>query len=195
MGPVHRKTCTRYGIEDDAHHLTFSCFHQLPLLAKDRSRDWMLQALQLGRERQPNHLWAYVIMPEHVHLVLLPKKGVRISSILTTIKQSLSKRALLWIRSNAPEFLAKLEDVQPNGDRSYRFWQRGGGYDRNLRSVSDIHEKIEYIHANPVRRGLTTTPEQWLWSSCRAWATGEDVPIAIDRHSLPPLNPGDRRGS
>jgi putative transposase len=195
MEPTYRKQCKRFDIDGDAHHLTFSCYQCLPLFSKDRSRDWMLKALQLGREKSQYDLWAYVIMPEHVHIVLLPHQGIKMSAILTTIKQSVSKRALLWLQDNAPAFLVKLEDVQPNGDRCYRFWQRGGGYDRNLRSIVDIYEKIEYIHANLVRRGLTATPEDWACSSCRAWETGEDIPIAIDRNSLPTLNPGERKGN
>ncbi len=194
MEPYHRKRCKRYDIDGDAHHLTFSCFQRLPLFSKDRTRNWMLQALQLGREKSQYDLWAYIIMPQHVHVILLPHLGVKMSAILTTIKQSVAKRALLWLQNNAPQFLVQLEDIQPNGNRSHRFWQRGGGYDRNLRSVSDIYEKIEYVHENPVRRELCLKPEEWAWSSCRAWETGEDIPIPIDRNTLPPLNPGDRKG-
>ena len=151
----------------------------------------MLKALTLGREKGQYDLWAYVIMPEHFHAVVWPRPSVRVASILSTWKQSVSKRALNWLRNNAPAFLAQLEDTQPNGKRHHRFWQRGGGYDRNLRSVSDIYEKIDYIHNNPVRRGLVKTPAEWPWSSCRAWEIGEDEPIAIDRQSLPRLKPND----
>jgi len=126
-------------------------------------------------------------MPEHVHLLLLPKEGATISAILTTIKKSVSNRALGWLKREAPGFLDQLEDVQPNGDRHYRFWQRGGGYDRNLRSLRDVHEKIRYIHENPVRRGLAQRPADWTWSSALAWETGGNEPLAIDRHSVPPL--------
>jgi putative transposase len=147
----------------------------------------MLDSLRLGRDRGQFDLWAYVIMPEHVHLVLWPNDGVKISQILTTLKQSVAKRAILWLRQNSPDFLARLEDVQPSGRRSYRFWQRGGGYDRNLRSISDIHEKVAYIHQNPVRRGLVKVQDDWTWSSARAWITGLDEPIPIDRDSFPML--------
>jgi putative transposase len=151
----------------------------------------MLLALELGRTQGKYDLWAYTIMPEHVHVVLLPHAGARIAEILTTLKQSVSKRALLWLRENAPHFLKRLEDVQPNGRRAFRFWQRGGGYDRNLRTVEDVYEKIEYIHNNPVRRGLVTAAADWTYSSACAWETGEDRPIAIDRASLPLLTPQD----
>ena len=185
----HRKRCIRYDVEGDAHHLTFSCFRCLPLLSKERSCRWMCDAMQLGRQYDLYDLWAYVIMPEHVHIVLLPHSGIRIAHILTTLKQSVSKRALNWLKQYACDFIVQLEDLQPNGKRAHRFWQRGGGYDRNLRTVADIYEKIECIHNNPVRRGLVTSAVEWPWSSCRAWETGEDMPIAIDHQSLPILTP------
>jgi len=182
-----RKRCKRYDIEGDAHFLAFSCYQRLPLLTKVRSCNWMLEALQLGRQQDQFDLWAYVIMPEHVHIVLWPHAGTKISEILTTLKQSVSKRALFWLGRNAVDFLPNLEVTNSDGTRTHRFWQRGGGYDRNLRSIRDIHEKIDYVHFNPVRRGLAASPDAWPWSSCRAWLTGVDEPVPIDRTSLPPL--------
>ena len=132
-------------------------------------------------------------MPEHVHLVLFPHRGVRIAQILTTMKQSVSRKAINWLRVNAPDYLENLLDRQPNGKQSYRFWQRGGGYDRNLRSTRDVHEKILYVHQNPVKRDLVSRPEDFQWSSARAWSTGLDEPIAINRDSVPTLSPTDDR--
>jgi len=149
----------------------------------------MLDALQMARQQGKYDLWAYVIMPEHVHVVLLPHSGVKISQILTTLKQSVTKRAILWLTQNHPDFLRHLEDLQPSGRCAHRFWQRGGGYDRNLRTVADVYEKIEYVRNNPVRRGLVARAQDWPWSSCRAWETGKDEPIGIDRGSLPMLMP------
>lgn len=182
-----RKRCKRYDVPGDSHHITFSCFRGIPLLSRDRSCSWLLDALELGRSQSLYDLWAYVIMPEHVHLLLLPGEGVKISTILTSVKQSVSKRAINWLKANAPHFLDQMEDRQPSGKRCYRFWQRGGGYDRNLRSVRDIHEKIRYIHENPVRRGLVSRTTDWCYSSASAWETGQDKPLAIDRDSVPRL--------
>ena len=184
METPYRKRCKRYDIDGQAHCLTFSCFQRKPFLSKDRCCEWLIQGMQKGRENGMYDLWGYVIMPEHVHIVLLPKPEVKISHILSTIKQSASKRALIWIKQNAPDFLKRMEDIQPDGKRHYRFWQRGGGYDRNLRRLEDVHEKIHYIHKNPVRRGLVKIPDDWKWSSFHAWQTGDDIPIAIDRESL-----------
>jgi putative transposase len=191
--PPHRKTCRRYNNPGDAHFLTFSCFQRRALLNSDRSRGWFVDAVRLGQQKRQFDLWAFVVMPEHVHLVVLPLGETKISQILTTIKQSTSKRALLWLRNNAPEFLDKLRDTQPNGTSSHRFWQRGGGYDRNLRSVRDIHEKIAYVHANPVRRGLVERAADWRWSSATAWLHGSDDPLTIDRECVPSLTISDER--
>ncbi|MEX2112350.1 MAG: transposase [Pirellulales bacterium] len=184
MAKLHRKHCKRYDIVGDAHALTYSCFHRLPLLSRDRSRRWMIEGLQHGRETGMFDLWAFVVMPEHVHLLIYPRAGVRMSSILNSVKQSVAQRALRWLKANEPSYLRRLEDVQPNGQRAHRFWQRGGGYDRNLVTISDVHEKIAYFHNNPVRRGLVARASDWYWSSCAAWETGIDEPIAIDREFL-----------
>jgi len=184
MPKAFRKQCKRYDINGQAHCLTFSCFQRRPFLARDRCCQWLAGALQKGREEDLYDLWAYVFMPEHVHLVILPHPGVKISRILFTIKSSVSKKALLWLHANAPDFRSRMADVQPNGDCHYRFWQRGGGYDRNLRSIDDVYEKMNYIHANPVRQGLVEKTEDWHWSSYLAWENAEDDPITIDRESL-----------
>ena len=180
----HRKTCKRYDIDGQPHCLTFSCFQRQAFLSRQRCCVWLAEALNTGRHEGLYDLWGYVFMPEHVHLVLLPRPGIRISRILFTINASVAKRALLWVRNECPAFLERMEDRQPNGRCQHRFWQRGGGYDRNLRTLNDIREKINYIHANPLRRGLVPSIEDWHWSSYRAWQTGEDVPIPIDRESL-----------
>jgi putative transposase len=172
-----RKRCKRYDIEGDAHCLTFSCYWRLPLFSRKRSCRWMCDALEMGFDKGFYDLWAYVIMPEHVHVVLLPHSGVKIARILTMLKQSVSKRAILWLEEHAKDFLNQLVDRQPNGKQAYRFWQRGGGYDRNLRTISDIYEKIAYVHGTPVKRGLTLAAQDWPGSSCRAWETGVDKPI------------------
>ena len=140
-----------------------------------------------GESRRGFELWAFVIMPEHVHLVLLPHEGTLVEDIFTSIKTPVSRRAVAWVKRRAPSFLDKLVDIQPSGKVSHRFWQRGGGYDRNLWSAEQVHQKIEYVHQNPVRQGLVEQPDQWRWSSFLAWENGVDDPIRIDRETVPTL--------
>ena len=127
-------------------------------------------------------------MPEHAHLLIWPTKlEYDISAILNSLKQSVAKRALVYVRREAPSFLARLEDRQPNGDLHYRFWQRGGGYDRNIVEPKTAYQQIDYMHLNPVRRGLCEKPEDWYWSSAADYAGVRVGPLRLDRESLPEL--------
>jgi REP-associated tyrosine transposase len=184
-GP-HRKRCRRYNEPGHAHYLTFSCFRRHALLARDRTRTWFLEAVDLARRRHPIHVWAYVIMPEHVHLLLWPTADAYdMSAILNTIKQSVSKKAILFVRRSAREFLPSMMDRQPNGKETMRFWQRGGGYDRNLWEPASIWDTIDYIHANPVRWGLCQRVDDWLWSSAREYLSYPCQWKLLDRTFLP----------
>jgi putative transposase len=80
--------------------------------------------------------------------------------------------------------LKKMED-QHSGRTIYRFWQRGGGYDRNLRGTGEVFEKIDYIHKNPLRKNLVESAEEWYWSSCKSRADGVEGPIPLKTESMP----------
>ena len=187
--PGHRRRNKHYDTEGHAHYLTFSCFRRQPFLARDRTRWWFVDALADARTKRPFCLWAWVIMPEHVHILLRPHEGVTIGRILQAIKQPVSRKAVAWVRQRSPRFLARMADEQPSGRTSHRFWQRGGGYDRNIWSPEELREKIAYIHANPVRRGLVTHPSEWPWSSWNPWNKGDEglSPLTVDRESFPTL--------
>jgi len=179
------KTCRRYNELGHAHALTFSCYQRLPLLSKPRSCQWLADAIILARQQHAFHVWAYVFMPEHAHLLIWPTGPYDISKILATIKQSVVRKAIPWLRVHSPAFLPRLLDQQPSGKRSYRFWQRGGGYDRNLTEPPTIFAEIDYMHGNPLRRGLCLGAEDWFWSSAADYARKRRGPIPIDMDSLP----------
>jgi putative transposase len=183
-----RKTCKRYNDPGHAHYLTFSCFQRRGFLSRDRTRRWMIDAISLARDKHHFDLWAWAIMPEHVHLLICPRQtDYDISAVLSTVKQSVSKRAVLFVKNEAPQFARWMADRRPDGGQSLRFWQRRGGYDHNLWTPKRVWEKISYIHCNPVRRGLVSRPEDWKWSShCDYAGTREpEWPLPIDRGSLP----------
>ena len=146
----------------------------------------MVEAIDLARIKHRFHLWSYVVMPEHVHILLWPTEtAYSISAILTTLKQSVSKRALSFVKQQATNFLPQMADRQPNGTIQHRFWQRGGGHDRNLTEPTAIWAEIDYLHANPVRRSLCQRPIDWIWSSAVEYEFPGQGMISIDRESLP----------
>jgi putative transposase len=184
----YRRLRKRYEEPGHARYLTFSCFRNQAFLGSERARGWLLEAVLEARAKYGFCLWAWVFMPDHVHMLILPKETRSVSGILQAIKEPVAKKASYWVKKNAPQFLPHMLDVQPSGRRSVRFWQPGGGYDRNIITVAELREKITYVHNNPVRRSLVGDPKDWVWSSFHAWEAGEDVPLPIDRASVPPLN-------
>jgi len=119
-------------------------------------------------------------MPEHVHLLLHPDKDeYSISEIVQYIKGPFARRVLAHWRGHDLHRLQRL-CVRSGKSESYRFWQAGGGFDRNLYNMERIIKAINYIEYNPVRRGLVAEPTEWFWSSAQARIGGRDTPLRID---------------
>lgn len=173
---------------DRIRFVTFSCYQRLPLLHNSRIRDQFLIDLRAVRERFHFNLYGWVIMPEHVHLLLWPKLPEHpLSIVLRELKRGFARMVLSrWRELDAP-ILSRLRSA----DGTTRFWQRGGGYDRGVwTGRGEFHEKLRYIHQNPVTRGLIATPTEWRWSSAWAWANKSrwsELSLAPD--PLPPKRP------
>ena len=170
-----------FDIPGHAHELTFSCRKWIKLLSKDRTRMWLVEALDLARARHDLYLWAYAIMPEHAHVLLISRRDdYKVARILKTIKQPVARKAIARLRACAPDWLERLAGHHTSKDTTYHFWEPGGGYDRNIITTKAAHAVVEYIHNNPVRRGLVDSPEQWPWSSAGWYAGQQDVKLEMD---------------
>ena len=156
-----RRTLKRKEIPGHARYLTFSCYRCLPLFNNDRIKQLFVDQLELTRNRLDIKVYAWVIMPEHVHLLMMPTSTVTVSHFLRALKRPFSAKVLArWREIDAP-ILKQIKDKKG----SSHFWQPGGGYDRNIVSDQEMLEKVGYIHANPVRRELTNQATDWPWSS------------------------------
>lgn len=154
-----------------AHALTFCCYQRYPFLRAERTCRWLAEAIEGARSKLDLDLWAYVFMPEHVHLIVRPRRPVyEVAAILRAIKEPVGRRASAFLAKNAPQWLPRITQVR--GGRTKRhFWQVGGGYDRNVVEPRTLLATIDYIHLNPVRRGLVERASDWRWSSA-GWFQG-----------------------
>jgi len=183
-GERYSKRCRRWNTAGHAHALTFSCYRQQRLLLEERFCRFLVDAIDAARSAHAFDLWAYVFMPEHVHLVLYPTRDdYSIARILQSIKQPVSRKALAFLRQYSPNDLEHLATGQRR--QAYQFWQKGGGYDRNITKAQTLIETVRYIHNNPVRRGLVPTAEQWRYSSAAQWDRIRAGPMTIDRDRFP----------
>jgi len=174
------------GDDSRVRFLTFSCYKRFPLLHKDRPCRWLAEALDQARGRLRFEIWAYVFMPEHVHILvwLGSDDTCTVDRIRAAAKRPVSVRAKRHlVETGATRWLCRLT-VQKGCRAEFRFWQKGPGFDEPLTSDRAVEDVIDYIHANPVRRGLSVRPTDWYWSSARAYAGFDDVPLRIDRPRL-----------
>ena len=137
----------------------FSCHHRDPLLFDPQSRTVFEQTLERVRRWYGFFVTGYVVMPEHVHLLISEPERRRLSIALQMLKQITAQQ--LRRPEGAP------------------LWQPRY-YDFNVWSEAKRVEKLRYIHRNPVKRGLVERPEDWLWSSFRHYATGADGPVEVE---------------
>lgn len=173
----HRKSFNERG---HAHELTFSCYRGFPFLQVERTCEWLAEAVDNARAEYSFLLWAYVFMPDHVHLVVLPTDDRdSVSTILKAIKAPVGRKAIEFLTANAPQWLPRI--TRKRGQTTERlFWQSGGGYDRNVILPKTLLKMIDYIHANPVRRGLVGRPREWKWSSAPWYDDLSPVPLTVD---------------
>ena len=148
----------RYQTSGHEHFVTFSCYRRLPLLDNDHARTVFLDVLEQTRQRHGFYVFGYVLMPEHVHLLLSEPKHQKLEDSFRALKTRTSRKL--------------------KGDRP-QFWQRRY-YDFNVLTQPKFVEKLRYIHRNPVERGLVQNPEEWRWSSYRHWLTGELAQVEIE---------------
>ncbi len=184
IGDKYIRKCKRFDFQGQAHELTFSCFHNKNFLSKKRSCNWLIESLRMAGKKHNFSLWAYVFMPNHVHILILPKQQeYSISRILKTIKQPVATKAIHYLKQHNPDGLTQLATGQKF--QKLRFWQKGGGYDHNVTEIDTLLQTIRYIHLNPVRKGFVDSPEEWFYSSASTWAGFYDDPISIDKEDWP----------
>ena len=177
-----RNPLKRYYGRGDLHFVTFSCYRRLPLLGTGKRRDRFVKILDRVRARHKFLLIGYVVMPEHVHLLLTEPHEGNPSKVLQALKQTVS-RSLRKRSRNAASGQLTFRFASSGKDAGH-FWQRHF-YDFNVWSDKKRKEKLDYMHANPVTRKLVSHPKDWPWSSWSYYAKGEKGLIQIDRLQPP----------
>jgi putative transposase len=141
------------------------------------ARNLFVSILSEVRARYGFQLVGYVVMPEHVHLLISEPAGLTPSQVLQVLKQRVS-RTIRGTQRDTSEDEVRFQ-LPEEQDELRRFWQRRF-YDFNVYSQEKAEEKLNCIHANPVERRLVGHPTAWPWSSFSFYATGDAGLIAVD---------------
>jgi putative transposase len=170
--PPHRKLVKHVHEPGDLHEFTFSCYQRRPLLTNDKWRSYLADSINDAGQQFRFQLVAFVFMPEHVHLLTLPLDDEpAIDHYLAAIKRPVSANVKIDLTKQHSRLLAELTVRERPDKTTFRLWQEGPGYDRNINKAKTTLAAIDYIHANPVRRGLCHAPIDWPWSSARWYAS------------------------
>ena len=148
----------RYQESRELHFITFTCYHSQPYMAAASTRDLFEEVLEQTRRLYRYYIAAYVVMPEHVHLLVTEPERRLLSTALQALKQAVARRQNV---ADPP------------------FWQTRY-YDRNIWSSKAFEDARQYIHQNPVQRGLVASAEDWPWSSARHHTIGEKRVVEVE---------------
>ena len=165
----------RYG-QGHLHFITCSCYRRLPLFASVRAKNLFVKILGEVRDRYRFALAGYVVMPEHVHLLISESAKGTPSTVMQVLKQRVSRRLRRKSRASTQQLTLRF----PSSDHCLpQFWQPRF-YDFNVWSQKKFVEKLHYMHRNPVKRKLVAHPKDWLWSSFSFYAKTDPGLVRID---------------
>jgi putative transposase len=177
-----------------SHFITFSCHRRQPNFCSPDIYDLFVQVLEDMRRMFSRCVYGYVVMPEHVHLLVSePERGL-LADAIHYLKLSFTKRLLSGVsqvsvqRTDANLGHQAAENVATQAQirrelgttlKSGAFWQKRY-YDRNVRDAREFSIKLRYLHRNPMKRGLVSDPAEWKWSSFRHYALREVSVVEIE---------------
>jgi putative transposase len=175
----------RYQNVGTLHFITFSCYRRQPLLMKHGGAQMFEEAPEEGRVKYGFFVFGYVVMPEHVHLLVSEPERGTLATAIKALKQSVARRQVNLgggLRSSQQKDPHKQKPLvwgTQNPRSTQHFWQTRY-YDFNVCTPAKRVEKLKYIHRNPVHRGLVERPEDWPWSTYRHYALGELGTVQIE---------------
>ena len=148
-----------------ARFITFSCYRRQPYLIDDKAKEVFVSQLDIARKKYGFKISGYVIMPEHIHLVLNAPPAMKMGIVIGEVKSLMSRAYFISIKNS--------------DDQRGVFWEKRC-YDHNCRTTATVIEKINYCHNNPVKRGLVSECGNYRWSSYNWYQGYRDVPLKID---------------
>lgn len=167
-------------VEDGVYFVTSTIVAWLPVFTTEPYFDIMIQSLIFCQEHKGLQLFCYAILDNHFHLIVA---GPQLGRIITDMKKFTARKIIEqcqqdrkgWLL-NQLAYYKKRHKTKSN----YQVWQEG--YHPELIFPHEmLMQKIDYIHNNPVKRGLVALPEHWLHSSARNYLLGDDSIIQLDR--------------
>ena len=160
-----------YDDERHAQFITFSCYKRRKLLDTDHAKRIVIGTLGSQLATHDGLCIGFVIMPEYVHCLIWFDEPGHLSSFMNHWKDQTSLKIKNLYQTKFPEYCSNIEESDPAWQARY--------YPFNVFTAKKLEEKLDYMHLNPVRRGLVRRAIDWKWSSARWYLQGKTVGIPI----------------
>ena len=170
----------RIHIPDQAHFITCTIVEWLPIFTTAPCCDIIVNSLAYGREHKALHIYAWVILDNHFHAIVA---GAELSRTIADLKKFTAHALLAQLKEEGREWLLnQLEYFCARHKRSstHQVWQEGA-HPQAIPSDEIMLQKLDYVHNNPVKRGLLASPEHWRYSSAHEWLPGALPVLRVDQ--------------
>ena len=178
----------KYKPGDDAiaHFVTFTVFNWIDALTRSEYKDIIVDSLRYCSENKGMKLHAWVIMSNHVHLIMSTSGDQKISFLMRDLKKFTSKMIFPAIRDNPREsraawmiWMFERAGKRNSNNTDFQFWQEGY-HPVELSTPAMLRQRLNYLHENPVRAGIVFEPQDYVYSSGIDYYTGRKGKIAVE---------------
>ncbi len=170
----------RISRDTPCYYLTSVAKDRLPVFQTDKVKQIVCDALNESRKSGAIQIVAYVIMPDHIHLITDSARSI--SDVLRFTNGIVAKRIIDYLKDNKFESsLAKLREQEKNRNHKHSLWEHHPNAFR-ITGEDTMMQKVNYIHQNPVRAGLVEQALDFRFSSARLWRGNplDDEPFMTD---------------
>jgi REP element-mobilizing transposase RayT len=172
---------SRYQVSDgaQAHFITATIVAWLPIFTKASRCDIIVESFAYCRAHKGLKVYAWVILDNHVHAIV---SAPDLSQALADFKRHTARRLLETLQAESCESLLNqlhYYRAKHKAESAYQVWQEGS-HPQACLSDAILEQKLEYLHNNPVKRGLVASPEHWRYSSAHEWLPGAVVDFKCD---------------
>jgi len=175
-------TLPRFHIQGHIYYITTNVYQNLPLFKHPTFIIPLIDSLNYYRYKYRFKILGYVIMPDHIHLIVWPQDQPAISEFMRDFKKFTAVRLIRQAEvENASAILQAFANAGEATKRcDHKIWQ-DSYWDTNIFTERFLRQKLHYIHRNPVRANLVANPAEYPYSSYRNYALNDESLIAIDR--------------
>jgi REP element-mobilizing transposase RayT len=160
--------------------VTFTIVDWLPIFVDEEPCKVVTDSLNYCRKQKHLRTNAFVIMPTHLHAIVFDSESdsERLNRTLADMRKNTGQQLSRYCLSNMPSCFGRTLRRAAGKDRQHRLWQ-GGIHAEAIYTRPFYQEKLDYIHANPVRKGLVRDAHQWRFSSAEYWLNGGESDIIL----------------